>query len=45
MDEDLFWRRMTPARLHALYDAWLPKRDAGPKQEQPKSLSAYLRGG
>lgn len=43
MDEESFWRRMTPARLHALYAARF-----GPPAAQetaPRSLSEYLMGG
>ena len=46
MDEEHFWRRMNPARLHALYDAHFGlKEPAPPAEEQPRSLSEYLRGG
>lgn len=44
MDEQTFWRRMTPARLHALYTARfgpVPARTAAPA----RSLSEYLMGG
>lgn len=43
MPEDVFWHRMSPARLHALYNAHFGKQAKEP--EAPKSLSEYLRGG
>ena len=46
MDEDYFWRRMTPARLHALYDAHFGQQAApGEAEAKPRSLSEYLAGG
>jgi len=48
MDEETFWRRMNPVRLHALYSAHfgLPKEPPKVEQEEkPISLSEYLRGG
>ena len=46
MDEDIFWRRMTPARLHALYDAHFGLAERPDKTEgKPRSLSEYLAGG
>jgi hypothetical protein len=48
MDERLFWRTMTPARLHALYNEYFGMQ-AGPAHPEPapqqRSLSQYLAGG
>lgn len=47
-DEQIFWRTMNPARLHALFDAWFrPKKTAlSPAgQDEEMSLSSYLMGG
>ena len=35
MDELSFWRRMNPARLHALYDAWFSMAAAERRTEEP----------
>jgi len=44
--EEIFWRRMNPARLHALFDArFRPGRKAAPAGGGKQSLSEYLRGG
>lgn len=53
MDEESFWRRTNPARLHALFDAWFslaaaePRRESAPqeKNREKKSLYEYLKGG
>ncbi len=44
MDEQSFWRRMTPARLHALYAARFGP-PAAQETAPPRSLSEYLMGG
>lgn len=47
-DEQIFWRTMNPARLHALFDAWFrPKKTAlsPAEQDEEMSLSSYLMGG
>ena len=45
MEERAFWRTMNPRRLHALLDSWYQLRQPQkPQQEEPKSLSRYLRG-
>ena len=49
--EEIFWRRMNPARLHALFNAYF--RPAGTREDRGLradgktygSLSEYLRGG
>ena len=44
--EEIFWRRMNPARLHALFDARVQFLRETKKQEPAKmSLQEYLRGG
>ena len=51
--EESFWRKMNPARLHALFNAYFRPRDlqvshspaADRRQDEPRSLSAYLMGG
>lgn len=50
MDEQTFWRRMNPARLHALFDAWFSmarggRREPEPPPKEKRSLYEYLRGG
>lgn len=49
MDELTFWRRMNPARLHALYDAFFSMAAAGRQPETPpkekKSLYEFLVAG
>ena len=47
MEEQIFWKTMNPARLHALYSAYfLPARpQAAPELQKAVSLSEYLRGG
>lgn len=50
MGEQTFWRRMNPARLHALYDAWFSMAAAGRREPEPpvkerKSLYEFLMGG
>ena len=49
-DERTFWRTMNPARLHALFDAYLapPKSNAKLRtalQPEERSLAAFLMGG
>jgi len=44
--EETFWRRMNPARLHALFNArFRPVKAKEPADGGKKSLSEYLRGG
>jgi len=47
MEEQIFWKTMNPARLHALYGAhFAPARQqAAPEPQKDVSLSEYLRGG
>lgn len=48
LDEKVFWKTMTPARLHRIYDSYFGrgvKAERKKQEEKPKSLSAYLRGG
>lgn len=53
MPEDDFWRRMNPARLHALYTAHFRQESPSPEDSRGiradgsrvGSLSEYLRGG
>lgn len=50
-DEKTFWRTMNPARLHALFNAYLRpkahKETARPSDPAPeeRSLAAYFMGG
>ena len=48
LDEKVFWKTMTPARLHQLYDSYFGRTkmpEQGKKQEKTRSLAAYLKGG
>ncbi|MBO7670162.1 MAG: hypothetical protein J6S60_06185 [Oscillospiraceae bacterium] len=48
-DEQIFWRTMNPARLHALFDArFRPNKRTAlspSRQDEEMSLSSYLMGG
>jgi hypothetical protein len=48
MPEDVFWRTMNPARLHALFDshfAPLQQQEQPRKPEKGGSLSEFLKEG
>ena len=49
MPENIFWHEMSPARLHALYDAYLGRPQAEMRENSPRgarqSLFDYIRGG
>lgn len=49
MPENLFWHTMSPARLHALYDAYLGRPAAETREKGPsvgrRSLFDYVKGG
>ena len=53
MPEDVFWRTMNPARLHALFNSHFARQSEQARlsaaiektSEEPRSLLQYLMGG